>query len=146
MALGIAPLRIGEYLAAASSEAPLFFAADRDECSSPPVVRHAVGPQLRALQSTFGQSLVILHLPNLDPARPFEASATEDELRRACHSAHAHCVFARRELATQLVDSRRSPIGFGELPFGEGHLNPEGHRVVGRALARAVAAHLEPER
>lgn len=147
MTLGILPARITEYIGAVRSEPPLFragWATARAAAGAAPRM-HPVRPQLDALRAAFGDRMIVLHLPTFDPFNPTIVSPVEAELRNECLATSTPCAFTREALSNYLRVSRRSPFGFGETAFGEGHLNPGGHRVVARVLARALDELLSRE-
>jgi hypothetical protein len=96
---------------------------------------------LRALKMAYRDKLLVAYLPvnPLDQA-PGQVDPDETLLARYCKSEGVRCVLPgsavwRRRIAGQILIR-----GFHNTPPGYGHLNAEGHQVIGEEIWRELKA------
>lgn len=106
----------------------------------------APGAVIRALSAEYGSSLTVVYLGEPGLRADSIPDRSEKLLLEACTALAVDCVSTRREMAAAGRDGHVSH-GLGVVPLGNGHLNPGGHDIAGRAmwdrLARTQVARQE---
>ncbi len=143
--------RLQKFIDAAAEEPPMFRAADHEgKKKGPPTAA-----ELEAYYATFDveQALDLLHtahdgkltivtLPYLEYEKDGTPQLLDAPVRRRvlawCAARKASCVEPGRAFL-ELARAHLSPFGFPNTRFNHGHMNREGHRLVGNALAAELA-------
>ena len=112
--------------------------------NAPPAAQLAVLPSavVRALATAYGTQLSILYAADVRVTGGEETDPLERALLDACARERVTCVSSRPAM---LEAQRRGIIarGFPTTTLGVGHLNPDGHRLMGALVWPLVAADVE---
>lgn len=95
---------------------------------------------IRALKTAYGDHLLIIYLPNIDLAANNEPDETERELLEVCREMRVTCSSMREAMLHERDNNHRLARGFSNTTLGEGHLNEDGHRLVGTEIWRLVSS------
>ncbi len=141
---GYSVVRFGKFRAAAAQDAPLFHAsqAKHDEAPSGEAAELAadfpLDAELDLLVKAWDGRVTILYLPELDPKHPERVSSIGAWLAARCRAQGVSFVTLADAFGGMLARGR-SPYGFANTHFNEGHMNAEGQA----ATAGLLAAELE---
>lgn len=96
---------------------------------------------VQMLHEAFGQRLVIAWVTEVRVSGPPVSETYERSLFTACRAEQVTCLTARAEMLAGR-DSGVILRGFPTSTLGEGHLNAEGHRVMGAIIAHELEPRL----
>jgi lysophospholipase L1-like esterase len=133
--------RFAEFRAAQAAQPPLFSAGESRPAPVPaPTPAFPVEEELDLLQARFDGRVSFVFTPDVAGEPGASAQPAGDAERRFqewCRARGARCANARPAFEA-LLAAGRSPFGFANTRFGQGHLNREGHRAVAEALLGAL--------
>lgn len=95
---------------------------------------------IHALKAAYGDHLLIIYVPNIDLAANNEPDEGESELLEACSEMRVTCSSMREAMLDERDNNHRLARGFSNTTLGEGHLNEDGHRLVGSEIWRLVSS------
>lgn len=135
--------RLHKFVEAAEAEPPMFFAASHEGRKAPPTdyAQYAVEEELDLLRAAYGGKVTVVTLPYILFKAGGEPTILDSNVRRRllsyCKATGMSCV---EPSAAFLAMARgyRSPFGFPNSQFNYGHMNPDGHRIVGEELAKEL--------
>lgn len=94
---------------------------------------------LRALRQAYGDRLHVIYLSHAEVNPAEDVRLFEAPLLAACRAEGVRCTSMHPAFARARDRRHRLPRGFVNTPPGFGHLNAEGHRLVGEAIIHDVA-------
>jgi hypothetical protein len=89
---------------------------------------------LAALTRAYDGRATLLLLSSFDPERLDAVSAEGRAFDDYCARTRASCVNLRH-VYRRFADEGKSPFGFGNTQYNDGHMNPDGHAAAGDLLA-----------
>lgn len=118
-----------------SNMPPLFRAADESQVAQgePAKFTYPVEDELALMTSAFRHRTTFFFIPGINTGE----DPIETRFWAYCASTGVSCVDFRAAFADFRLRGR-SPFGFPNSQFGQGHLNSEGHRAAARLLAREL--------
>jgi lysophospholipase L1-like esterase len=134
--------RIEEFIAWVEHERPLFVGEVRARSQATPLrVDYCIEEQVQMLKEKFGGRVTVLFLSPFDPRDRKTLTPFENQLRRLCEQEGVSFASLSCYYSTQHVPPHRSPFGFSNSGFNQGHMNPLGHRLAAEAVLQAVPFH-----
>lgn len=143
MSIRYALVRAKEFLTSDGRQPPLFRAgsvekkrkvsSDREAPDEP----YPIEAELDLLHAAYGGRVTLFYLSRLDAASPSHLGSVEARVLQHCARRGYSCVTIRSQFEPMLRRGR-SPFGFANSAFNQGHLNAAGHRIVGEALTREL--------
>ena len=127
----------GGMFRALSQMPPLFLAANEGQPAriAPPELTPPVDDELSLMTEAFGGRLTFFFIPGFSTGE----DVVEKRFLARCASARLSCV----DLRATFADFRtrgRSPFGFPNSSFAQGHMNAEGHRAAADLLAHELSS------
>lgn len=95
---------------------------------------------IHALKAAYGDHLLIIYLPDIDLAAKSEPDERESYLLEVCSEMRVTCSSLREAMLNERDNNHRLARGFSNTTLGEGHLNEDGHRLVGSEIWRLVSS------
>jgi len=131
-------IRLQEFALASAAEPPLFQAANAPSVATDPLpdatLRYPILAELELLHDSYDGRITFLMLPEFDLAAPSEpTSETERLWLRTCAARQWSCV-SLREVYPAFAAHFRSPFGFSNTAWNQGHMNAAGHHAAARLL------------
>lgn len=129
-------IRMHQLLGATRREPPLFragSAAAPARYTAKVSTEYPVEEQIRLVAATYENRVTFLYLPVLDPRSPAVETDVEKRFRKVCAADGLSCVDIRSTYPV-LLQQGKSPFGFPNTGFNQGHMNALGHRLAGEAL------------
>lgn len=139
--IGYGAVRAGRFREAMAHDPPLFRAGDRANVApsgDETIADWPIDAEFAMLREAWANRLTIFYLPPLDPEDPSHVTAIGEWLARACAATGTSFVTLGSAFP-ELVARGRTPYGFENTRFNDGHMNPEGHAAAARLLVGEVA-------